>query len=69
MLAGDSGQRVLLKTQYFDREGTTPIIYAAAEGHLSCIQVLLKNNADVNSQDKYALAVIAVCCFGCGLFV
>jgi hypothetical protein len=48
---------VLLKTQYFGRNGANPILYAALSGHLSCIQFLLKNNADVNSQAEYALAV------------
>jgi hypothetical protein len=57
----------LAKDSYFDRDGgNTPITYAAGEGHLSCIQFLLKNNADVNSRNKYALAVNVVCCDGCG---
>jgi len=59
----------IAKDSMFDRHGGTPIIYAAAEGHLSCIQFLLKNNADVNSQDEYVPAVNVVCCDGCGFCV
>jgi len=56
-------------TEYFGRNGATPLVFAAAHGQVSCIQFLLKNNADVNSQNKYVLAVIAVCCSGCELCV
>ena len=59
----------IAKDSIFDRHGGTPIIYAAAHGHLSCIKFLLQNNANVNSQDKYVPAVIAICFSGCGLRV
>ena len=30
----------------------TPLHYAAGEGHLSIVEVLIKSNADVNVVDK-----------------
>jgi hypothetical protein len=34
------------------REGRAPIYFAEGGGHLSCLELLLTRNADVNVKDK-----------------
>uniref|UniRef100_A0A1I7ZMP2 ANK_REP_REGION domain-containing protein n=1 Tax=Steinernema glaseri TaxID=37863 RepID=A0A1I7ZMP2_9BILA len=35
-----------------DKNGNTPIFYAASNGHLECVDILLRNEANPNEQDK-----------------
>ena len=45
-----------------NKEGKTPLMYAAANGYVACVNLLTQQGADVKIVDKTVQHSLDVCC-------